>query len=152
SGNYLAGVVWSPVVQLGVDLVGWRTTHIAIGVFCVAAILPLLLVLRHRAPAHGVASAAAAADAAAAGLGMSPRVLQGLLMIAAVMCCVAMSMPQVHIVAYCAGLGYGPARGAEMLAVMLATGMASRLASGWIADHIGGERTLLLSSVLQMFA
>jgi MFS family permease len=150
SGNYLAGVFWSPVVQFGVDQVGWRTTHVAIGVLCVAAILPLSLVLRRRAPAHDVASAAAAADAAAAGLGMSPRLLQVLLALAAVLCCVAMSMPQVHIVAYCAGLGYGPARGAEMLAVMLATGMASRLASGAIADKIGAPRTLVLSSVLQM--
>jgi MFS family permease len=152
SGNYLAGVFWSPVVQLGVEQVGWRTTHVAIGAFCLVAILPLSLVLRRRAPAHDVATAAAAADAAAAQLAMSPRLLQFLLAFAAVLCCVAMSMPQVHIVAYCAGLGYGPARGAEMLAVMLATGMASRLASGVIADRIGAPRTLVLSSVLQALA
>ena len=70
-------------------------------------------------------------------------------MIAGVACCVAMSMPQVHIVAYCADLGYGPAVGAQMLSIMLACGIVSRLASGWIADHIGGLRTLLLGSVLQ---
>ena len=63
-----------------------------------------------------------------------------------------MSMPQVHIVAYCGDLGFGPARGAQMLSLMLACGIVSRLASGWICDHIGGLRTLLLGSVLQGIA
>ena len=58
-------------------------------------------------------------------------------------------MPQVHIVAYCSDLGFSPARGAEMLSLMLAFGIVSRLASGWICDRIGGLRTLLLGSGLQ---
>ena len=61
-------------------------------------------------------------------------------------------MPQVHIVAYCGDLGYGAARGAQMLSLMLGFGVASRLISGWISDHIGGLRTLLLGSVLQGIA
>jgi len=61
-------------------------------------------------------------------------------------------MPQVHIVAYCSDLGFGAARGAEMLSLMLAFGIVSRLVSGWISDHIGGLRTLLLGSVLQGIA
>ena len=84
-----------------------------------------------------------------ASLGLTPQALQGLLVVAGIACCVAMSMPQVHIVAYCADLGYGPARGAQMLSLMLAFGIVSRLASGWISDHIGGLRTLLLGSILQ---
>ncbi len=58
-------------------------------------------------------------------------------------------MPQVHIVAYCSDLGFGAARGAEMLSLMLGFGIVSRLGSGWISDHIGGLRTLLLGSILQ---
>ena len=87
-----------------------------------------------------------------ASTGLSPRTLQILLTIAGLSCCVAMSMPQVHIVAYCGDLGYGPARGAEMLSLMLGFGIVSRLASGWIADHIGGLRTLLVGSSLQALA
>jgi len=60
-----------------------------------------------------------------------------------------MAMPQVHIVAYCTDLGYGAARGAQMLSLMLAFGIASRLISGVICDRIGGLRTLLLGSALQ---
>jgi MFS family permease len=80
---------------------------------------------------------------------MSPGTVQTLLCVAGVSCCVAMSMPQVHIVAYCGDLGYGAARGAEMLALMLGLGVVSRLLSGWISDRIGGLRTLLLGSILQ---
>ena len=157
SGNYLAGSVWPPVMQHYIDSAGWRQTYIGMGLFCLAAMLPLALILRPRPPLPAQsASGAAAAPARAAGsvstLGLSPGALQTLLCVAGVACCVAMSMPQVHIVAYCGDLGYGPARGAQMLSVMLGFGIVSRLAFGWISDHIGGLRTLLLGSTLQAVA
>ena len=63
-----------------------------------------------------------------------------------------MAMPQVHIVAYCGDLGYGPARGAEMLSLMLGLGLIARVASGSIADKIGGLSALMIGSALQAFA
>jgi MFS family permease len=63
-----------------------------------------------------------------------------------------MSMPQVHLVAYCGDLGYGAARGAQMLSVMLACGIVSRVTFGFICDRIGGLRTLLLGAALQCVA
>ena len=156
SGNYLAGALWPPVIQHFVESVGWRQTYIGIGVFCVVTMLPLALVYRRRPPAQAVLAPTAATSAAALAserpLGMSPAALQLLLCIAGVSCCVAMSMPQVHIVAYCGDLGFGAARGAEMLSLMLGMGVASRLISGWISDRIGGLRTLFLGSVLQGLA
>jgi MFS family permease len=150
TGNYLAGTIWPPVVQHFISTTGWRATHIGIGLFCLITILPLLLVMRRRIKSQ---ESDAAADAAAARrqaeLPFSPLTLQILLCIAGVGCCVAMSMPQVHIVAYCGDLGYGVARGAEMLSMMLGFGIISRVGSGFIADRIGGVRTLLLGSVLQ---
>jgi MFS family permease len=80
---------------------------------------------------------------------LSPTALQGLLIVAGLGCCVAMSMPQVHIVAYCGDLGYGVARGAEMLSLMLGFGIISRIGSGFLADRIGGVATLLIGSVAQ---
>jgi len=85
-------------------------------------------------------------------IALSPAGLQALLVVAGLGCCVAMSMPQVHIVAYCMDLGYGVARGADMLSIMMAAGIVSRVASGFIADRIGGIRTLLAGSVLQGLA
>ncbi len=54
--------------------------------------------------------------------------------------------------AYCGDLGFGAARGAQMLSLMLACGIVSRLVSGLICDRIGGLRTLLLGSALQCIA
>jgi MFS family permease len=153
SGNYLAGAIWPPVLQHFFDSVGWRQTYIGVGVFCVVAMLPLALALRRRPPAFvPMQAAAGAAHASARPLGFSPGTLQAILCVAGVACCVAMSMPQVHIVAYCGDLGFPAARGAEMLSVMLGFGIVSRLASGWICDRIGGLSTLLLGSTLQMIA
>ncbi len=148
SGNYLAGTIWPPLLQHGIAAEGWRTTHIAVGIFCVFAMLPFLPVLRRRAP-FGEAAAAAVTEAAPPALGISPNALMALLCLAGLACCVAMAMPQVHIVAYCGDLGYGVARGAEMLALMLAFGIVSRVSSGFVADRIGGVATLLIGSVLQ---
>ena len=149
SGNYLAGTVWPPVLQHFTATRGWRPTMVGVGGFCLLAMLPLTLALRRRAPvAHAPAPIETAAIASRAAR-VSPGRLQALLMVAGLGCCVAMSMPQVHIVAYAKDLGLGVANGARMLSVMLGLGVVSRLASGWIADRIGGVRTLLLGSALQ---
>ncbi len=149
SGNYFAGTLWPPVVQHFIAANGWRATHIGIGLFCLVAMLPLVFALRRRIENHHSEAAGAAAARRQAEAPFSPLTLQVLLCIAGVACCVAMAMPQVHIVAYCGDLGYGVARGAEMLSLMLGFGIISRIASGFIADRIGGVRTLLLGSVLQ---
>ncbi len=151
SGNYLAGAIWPPVVQHFVEGHGWRSTYFGLGLFC-AATLPLLaLAMRARPPAVQATPAVALRGATPSNrpFGLSLNQAQVLLCIAGTACCVAMAMPQVHIVAYCSDLGFGAARGAEMLSLMLASGIVSRLVSGAICDRIGGLRTLLLGSFLQ---
>lgn len=154
SGNYAAGAIWPPIVQHFVESAGWRSTYIGIGVFCALTMPLLALGLRARPPALRAAPTlkANAPQPSTRPFGFSMNQAQALLCIAGVACCVAMAMPQVHIVAYCGDLGYGAARGAEMLSLMLACGIVSRLVSGWICDHIGGLRTLVLGSVLQGLA
>ena len=148
SGNYLAGTIWPPILQALIATQGWRTTHTIIGCVSLVVMLPLVLVLRRKPPQEPVATATSQARRLGVA-GISPGMVQGLLVLAGVACCVAMSMPQVHIVAYCADLGYGPAQGAAMLSLMLGFGIVSRLASGLVADRIGGFPTLLLGGVLQ---
>jgi MFS family permease len=154
SGNYLAGAVWPPIVQHFVEQVGWRQTYIGLGVFCALTIPLLALFMRPRPPAAVAAPArrSGAPVPSTRPFGLSLNQAQALLCLAGVACCVAMAMPQVHIVAYCSDLGFGAARGAEMLSLMLAAGIVSRLVSGVICDRIGGLRTLLLGSVLQGLA
>jgi MFS family permease len=149
SSNYFAGTFWPPVVQHFIAANGWRATHVGIGVFCAATMLPIVLLLRRRPEMRRLTAGQARAVRVERTLALSPRALQLLLCVAGVACCVAMSMPQVHIVAYCGDLGYGVARGAEMLSLMLACGIVSRIGSGFLADRIGGLATLLIGSLAQ---
>jgi MFS family permease len=151
SGNYLAGAIWPPIIQHFIASDGWRATHTGVGLVCLVTMIPLALMLRRRRDA-GQHAAAAMAVPPNAIPGVSPNALMILLCVAGVACCVAMAMPQVHIVAYCGDLGYGPARGAEMLSLMLGFGIVSRIAAGFIADRIGALSALLLSSALQAVA
>ena len=155
SGNYIAGTLWPPLAQWGITHYGWRPTYIVLGLVCGIGMALLAFYMRQRPPALALPAAGAAAAPRATiwppdrPFGLSTAHAQWLLCVAGVACCVAMSMPQVHIVAYCTDLGYGAARGAEMLSLMLFSGIVSRLVSGWICDHISGIRTLLLGSALQ---
>jgi len=153
AGNYVGGAIWPPIVQALVAAVGWRQNQLILSVVCLVTMLPLLLLLRRRIAHDAVSHAETITrQARAADLGLSPNTVFALLCIAGVGCCVAMSMPQVHIVAYCADLGYGVANGANMLSLMLGFGIVSRVASGFIADRIGGLPTLLIGSALQGLA
>ncbi len=151
SGNYLGGALWPKILDVLIRGYDWRTAYLVTAAICLAAMLPLCLALRAPSPAHGSGTGGVAAHSARS-LGLSPNALQIWLAVAGVGCCVAMSMPQVHIVAYCVDLGYGTTRGAEMLSIMTAFGIVSRVASGWIADRVGGIKTLLLGSTLQAIA
>jgi len=158
SGNYVAGAIWPPIAQHFIETVGWRQTYIGMGIFCGLAMAALALFFRARPPALAAAPAGATSSSTAPvrdvmrPFGFSMGTAQGLLCVAGVACCVAMAMPQVHIVAYCGDLGYGAARGAQMRSLMLGFGVVSRLVSGAICDRIGGLRTLLLGGVLQCVA
>jgi MFS family permease len=154
SGNYLAGALWPPIVQHFVQTAGWRPTYIGLGLFCAVTMPTLALAMRARPPRVPSLSREAGegrgeGNTPTRPFGLSPNAALALLCVAGTACCVAMSMPQVHIVAYCGDLGYGAARGAQMLSLMLACGIVSRLVSGAICDRIGGLRTLLLGSALQ---
>ncbi len=161
SGNYLAGAFWPPVIQWVIANHGWRYALAGVGIICLLTIVPLALALGRNprrpampdsAPSAGGSGPRTSAPTTWSTLGLSPGTVQMLLVVAGIACCVAMSMPQVHIVAYCGDLGYGPARGAEMLALMLGFGIISRVASGYVADRIGGLMTLLVGSALQCLA
>lgn len=149
SGNYFAGTIWPLLMSLSIPLVGWRATYAGIGVIVAATVLPLAYLMRQRPSAAVYERQEAATEAARADVGISSQLLMVLLIAAGFSCCVAMSMPQVHLVAYCGDLGYGVARGAEMLSLMMALGVISRIASGFVADLIGGAATLLVGSFMQ---
>ena len=149
SGNYIAGTIWPLLMSFSMPLIGWRATYGGLGLVIAFAVLPLALAMRRRPSAAAFDEAEAATAAARADVGISPRLLLILLVLAGFSCCVAMSMPQVHLVAYCGDLGYGVAHGAEMLSLMMALGIISRIGSGFVADAIGGTATLMIGSFMQ---
>lgn len=165
SGNYFAGALWPPIMQYFVDESGWRAMYQGVGIVCMLIPLSLLPIYRRKPDPSKQAPIDAGQPARMAPfrqeilrsnplkpLGLQPRTMQNLLCLSGVGCCIAMAMPQVHIIAYCGDLGFGAASGAKMLSLMLGMGIASRLLSGWISDYIGGLRTLLLGSLLQAIA
>ncbi len=152
SGNYLAGAVWPPLLTAAIEAYGWRQTYIGIGAFSVVTILPLILLMRRPPPPQAAPQLGAPVLSAAQGarpLGFKPGSLQALLMLAGIACCVGMSMPQVHLVAYCGDLGYGAKAGAQMLSLMFVGGVVSRLISGVLSDRLGGLYALAIGSSLQ---
>lgn len=151
SGNYLSGTIWPPILTAAIQDYGWRHAYLGIAVVCVVGMLPLAFLLRRRADTSEPPVLPGSVPVPEQ-TGMSLRTIQILLVIAGLACCIAMSMPQVHIVAYCGDLGYGVARGAEMLSLMLGLGIVSRITSGFVADKIGGLGTLLIGSTLQCLA
>lgn len=152
SGNYLAGTVWPTPIAWVVDLHGWEGAYLALAALTLAIPLPGSLLLRRQIDANSADHATTVAASKAASIRLSPRALQFLLVIAGIGCCTAMSMPQVHIVALCIDRGFGQQAGAEMLSLMLAGGVASRLVFGALADRLGGLLVLAIGGTLQMLA
>lgn len=152
SGNYLSGAIWPLVLAGMLETSGWRSVYLFMAVVTLVGVIPLSLALRRRLPQEAQFAAQEKSLLNASASGLSPRALQYLLGLAGIGCCVAMSMPQVHIVSYCVDLGYGPAVGAEMLSLMLLGGVGSRIVSGLLADKLGGVKTLLIGSALQCLA
>lgn len=152
SGNYIAGAVWPPIANSYIHDIGWRDTYIGVGIFCLIVMFPLTLLLRRKRAGSTDAASSNLSYTKPSTLGLSPKMMMALMFVAGMGCCVAMAMPQVHIVSMCHDFGFSPARGAEMLSLMLGFGIVSRLAFGFITDKIGGLRTLLIASSMQCFA
>jgi MFS family permease len=152
SGSYLSGAVWPLIIEHFMTIQGWRATHVGIGVFVPLVMVPIGLMLKRRLKSVNYAQAEAVTEAARNELGLNPNVLQAVLVVAGFACCMAMSMPQVHLVAYCGDLGYGVAVGTQIIALMLGLGVVSRLASGAVADRIGAGPMLILGSSMQAAA
>lgn len=152
SGNYLSGALWPLVLGAFAGDAGWRWVYMMLAGLTVVILLPLAQLLGRRVPAEALAQAEAQASARARATGFSSRQLVWLLGLAGIGCCVAMSMPQVHIVALCVDMGFGAVAGTQMLSLMLLGGVVSRLVFGLLSDRLGGVRTLLIGSVAQMLA
>ncbi|MFO1083231.1 MAG: MFS transporter [Reyranellaceae bacterium] len=152
SGQYVAGVIWPSLLEQGIALVGWQWVMLGFGAVVLVVVVPTTFFLGAvpvvPQPAQAQASAAASRRIA----GLPPNLVQVLLCIAGFCCCIPMSIPQGHLVAFCGDVGIRAAHGAAMLSVMLGAAFVSRQAWGALADRIGGLRTVLAGSACQAVA
>jgi MFS family permease len=153
SGQYIAGVVWPSVFERGIARYGWPTTMLAYAVVVVVVIVPLtLLCLRPSPEAHARHALSADPRKGAPVLGMRPNLVLALICIASFFCCIPMSVPNGHLVAFCTDLGIAPTHGAAMLSVLLASAFLSRQFWGLLADRVGGLLAVMAGSACQAVA
>jgi len=150
SGSYVAGAIWPPILQRMFDAQGWRESFVDLALLTLILMALLSLLLYPRSPINEQLPTASSANSNLTNSAISAGTLQSLIYLAGFGCCVAMAMPQVHIVPYVMDLGHPAIRGAEMLGLMLGFGVISRIGSGWLSDRIGGLATLVLGSALQL--
>ena len=155
SGQYAAGALWPPIFERMIAAVGWRNAMSAYGLIVVSIVVPLALVFFRRPPAEVTAPKVGAPKRVAAGepvLGLPANVTFLLLVLCNFLCCVPMSMPTAHLIAFCGDIGLSAVKGAAMLSLLLTCAVVSRQLWGLLSDRIGGLHTIMWSSGAQLLA
>jgi MFS family permease len=153
SGSYLAGALWPPLFERAIGAYGWRQTMLWYALAEIVVIVPLAAIYFGKPPeVIHPATTSESAQGKARVLGWPPNVVFALMCGASVLCCIPMSMPQQHLVAFCSDLGISRSVGALMLSALLGTAFLSRQIWGAIADRIGGLATVLIGSAWQVTA
>ena len=154
SGQYVAGVLWPALFERGIAAFGWQAVMLGYAGIALVLMLPATLFLKPPpkptpVPLRPASSAPGRRHRVA---GFPPNVAQALICVAGFCCCIPMSVPAAHIVAFCGDIGIKPTHGAAMLSVMLASAFLARQLWGALADRIGGLRTVLAGSACQAVA
>ena len=151
SGSYMAGAIWPPIFERVIAHAGWRHTMLYYGLFEMIVVVPLAVAFL-RAPPELPLPGGSLGRSYVAVMGWPANFVFGLMSAAVIFCCIPMAMPQAHLPALCSDLGIIASHGAAMLSVLLGTAFISRQFWGFIADRIGGLKTVLLGSAFQIAA
>ena len=150
SGAYLAGTLWPPIFARAIAYAGWRHTMLYYAAFELLLIVPAAVVVLTPPPDTPHHSTIANMPRAQKSImGWPPNLVFALQMGAIFTCCIPMSMPQAHLVAFCSDLGISAAHGAAMVSVLLGAAFFSRQLWGVVSDRIGGLYTMLIGSACQ---
>lgn len=154
SGQYVAGVIWPWLMERAMARFGWQTAMLGFGVVVLTVVAPLALSALRPPPEAPVVRGRAAAPTrrSARALDLPPNLVQALLCLAAFLCCVPMSIPASHLVAYCGDIGIGVEQGATIFSVLLGCAFVSRQFWGLFADRHGGLICVMTGSALQATA
>jgi MFS family permease len=148
SGQYIAGMAWPTLFERAMTGYGWRPTMLGFGLI-VALIVPIAALFLRHPPKMAHEAIAIAGGERHRVFGLRPNAVLAILCAAGFCCCIPMSIPQGHLVAFCSDVGIPAAQGAAMLSVLQASAFTSRVLWGWLSDRIGGLKTVLLASSCQ---
>jgi len=151
SAGYLSGAFWTTIIADVLQDGSWRDVHMIIGAGLLA-VVPLSFLVRRRVSAAVLDEADRRSAQKVMNAGLSPAAIKWILALAGVSCCIAMAIPQIHLVALCLDVGLTMSQGSELLSLMLLGGIVSRLVCGAIVDIVGPVTILLVGSFLQMLA
>jgi MFS family permease len=150
SGSFLAGAIWPTIFERVIAYAGWRQAMLYYAVVELILIVPASIIVL--GPPPDTPQRAVSLDKARGTdtvLGWPPNLVFVLQACAIFTCCVPMSMPQAHLVAYCSDLGISPAHGAAMISLLLGMAFLSRQLWGALSDRVGGLQTMLVGSACQ---
>jgi MFS family permease len=152
SGTALGAVVGPPLASVLIAVHGWRTSFAALGITVLVVMLLGALPLK-RAPGH-IAGTTAGNDAAQQGrsiqhAGMSVHAAVGSWkfrrLFAAIFCLgFAVFGIMVHTAPHVTDIGFSPATGANVIAVMGMACIAGRIVLGRALDRVGSRKGLIL--------
>jgi MFS family permease len=152
SGSSVSAAIWAPIFVVAEAHIGWRETMLGFAALEFVLIVPAAALVFASAPKLATAGDRHGPKPGAHVLGLRPVVVLGILCLAGFLCCVPMAMPQGHLVAFCGDVGIPASQGAAMLSVLLGCAFVSRQFWGFLADRIGGPRTILAGSACQITA
>jgi MFS family permease len=151
SGQYIAGMGWPTVFERAMAGYGWRATMVGFAVVVLITV-PVAALFLQQPPAAPGGFEGGEGGGRRRVLGMRPNTALALIAIAGFACCIPMSIPQGHLVAFCSDVGIPMAQGAAMLSVLQGSAFLSRILWGWMADRVGGLLTVLVGSACQAVA
>ncbi len=132
--------------SLLIEELGWRGAFNVMGIFALACLLPLALLIRNPPQAAFQAQGAMPEPEV---FPVPPRHALSLLSVAAIFCCITMSTPLVHVVALASDRGLSLENSARVLLLIMISGFFGRIFFGRLTDWIGGLRAYMTASLWQ---
>jgi len=130
---------------------GWRDGYLALALPIFVIVIPLVATTVRTRPPAGSGSTVAEAASALPGLEVDAA-LRGrsfwLIGLAQFCFAFAASGTNLHAIPYFIGIGYGAARAALFMSLVLGIAGAGKLGMGLLADRIGARRALVLNFLL----
>ncbi len=150
AGNAMGGAIWPPILYWWNTQYGFSSCYRTFGIFALFTMIPMCLLLREKKPDQNPDTSSMNTERVQIRTLLVPaHLFVCLLCVAVVGCCIAMSMPMVHLPNYAKTKGFSLEEGAILLSALMTSSVVARIIWGFICDRLGGLMTLFTASSLQ---